>query len=71
MLVAFITISNSGNSPHLIIVKSLNIFFISSALDSVLLHNKTFEAFILIRAKMIEGTTPPAPIIKIFLLATS
>ena len=58
-------------SAQSIIFKFLNKFFKLSALSLVLLLMVISEAFILFKAKIIDGTTPPAPNIKIFLPATS
>ena len=64
-------ISKLGVIPQSIISNSLNNPFKYSALDFVLLLNKILETFIFFKAKIIDGTTPPAPKIKTFLFLIS
>ena len=59
--------SKSFIFPQSNISKLLNCDFKFSAFFLVLLLIIIFETFIFFKAKIIEGTTPPAPKIKIFL----
>ena len=62
------TMSTSTVSFQSTRFSSENFFFKSNALFLVLFLIKIFSTFILFKATIIDGTTPPAPIIRTFFL---